>query len=463
MQKAVNSERIRNYLRESKVELWDILGEQSIGSATTEKKDKSKVNTQNLLDRILERENLNFAYKRVVRNGGSHGVDGMQVNALLPYLKQNGQSLLEAIREGKYRPQPVRRVEIPKPDGGIRLLGIPTVVDRMIQQAIDQILDPIFDKESSKHSYGFRAAHNAHQAVKQAQQYQTEGYKVVVDVDLEKFFDKVNHDRLMHLLSKKIEDKRVLKLIRLYLESGIMVNGVVTQTEEGTPQGGPLSPLLSNIMLDELDKELEKRGHKFCRYADDCNIYVKSHRAGLRVMRSITGWIESRLKLKVNQTKSAVDYPSRRKFLGFSFYRNKEGVRMRVHSKPLERFKEKVRTITSRSNGTSIEMRIKKLNQLIVGWVNYFKLADIKNHCQKLDEWIRRRLRMCYWKDWKKIKTKYQNLKRLGLPEDKSWEYSNSRKGYWRIAGSFILHLTITNQFLEKVGFKPLTKVYNKT
>jgi group II intron reverse transcriptase/maturase len=291
-------------------------------------------------------------------------------------------------------------------------------------------------------SYGFRAAHNAHQAVKQAQQYQTEGYKVVVDVDLEKFFDKVNHDRLMHLLSKKIEDKRVLKLIRLYLESGIMVNGVVTQTEEGTPQGGPLSPLLSNIMLDELDKELEKRGHKFCRYADDCNIYVKSHRAGLRVMRSITGWIESRLKLKVNQTKSAVDYPSRRKFLGFSFYRNKEGVRMRVHSKPLERFKEKVRTITSRSNGTSIEMRIKKLNQLIVGWVNYFKLADIKNHCQKLDEWIRRRLRMCYWKDWKKIKTKYQNLKRLGLPEDKSWEYSNSRKGYWRIAGSFILHLT---------------------
>jgi group II intron reverse transcriptase/maturase len=463
MQKAVNSERIRNYLRESKVELWDILGEQSIGSATTEKKDKSKVNTQNLLDRILERENLNFAYKRVVRNGGSHGVDGMQVNALLPYLKQNGQSLLEAIREGKYRPQPVRRVEIPKPDGGIRLLGIPTVVDRMIQQAIDQILDPIFDKEFSKHSYGFRAAHNAHQAVKQAQQYQTEGYKVVVDVDLEKFFDKVNHDRLMHLLSKKIEDKRVLKLIRLYLESGIMVNGVVTQTEEGTPQGGPLSPLLSNIMLDELDKELEKRGHKFCRYADDCNIYVKSHRAGLRVMRSITGWIESRLKLKVNQTKSAVDYPSRRKFLGFSFYRNKEGVRMRVHSKPLERFKEKVRTITSRSNGTSIEMRIKKLNQLIVGWVNYFKLADIKNHCQKLDEWIRRRLRMCYWKDWKKIKTKYQNLKRLGLPEDKSWEYSNSRKGYWRIAGSFILHLTITNQFLEKVGFKPLTKVYNKT
>ena len=463
MKKAVNSEHIRNYQRESKVELWDISGEHSIASATTEKKDKSKVNTQNLLEKILERENLNLAYRRVVKNGGSHGVDGMQVNELLPYLKQNGSALLTAIREGKYRPHPVRRVEIPKPDGGIRLLGIPTVVDRMIQQAIQQVLDAIFDKEFSNHSYGFRAGRSAHQAVKQAQQYQVEGYTIVVDVDLEKFFDKVNHDKLMHLLSKKIEDKRVLKLIRLYLESGIMVNGVVTQAEEGTPQGGPLSPLLSNIMLDELDKELEKRGHKFCRYADDCNIYVKSHRAGLRVMKSITGWIENRLKLKVNQTKSAVDHPSRRKFLGFSFYRSKEGVRVRVHPKSLERFKEKVRTITSRSNGTSMEMRIMKLNQLLVGWVNYFKLADIKNHCQKLDEWIRRRLRMCYWKDWKKIKTKWENLKRLGLPEDKSWEYANSRKGYWRIAGSFILHKTVTNQYLEKVGLRPLTKVYIKT
>ena len=463
MKKAVNSEHIRNYQRESKVELWDISGEHSIASATTEKKDKSKVNSQNLLEKILERENLNLAYRRVVKNGGSHGVDGMQVNELLPYLKQNGSALLTAIREGKYRPHPVRRVEIPKPDGGIRLLGIPTVVDRMIQQAIQQVLDPIFDKEFSNHSYGFRAGRSAHQAVKQAQQYQVEGYTIVVDVDLEKFFDKVNHDKLMHLLSKKIEDKRVLKLIRLYLESGIMVNGVVTQAEEGTPQGGPLSPLLSNIMLDELDKELEKRGHKFCRYADDCNIYVKSHRAGLRVMKSITGWIENRLKLKVNQTKSAVDHPSRRKFLGFSFYRSKEGVRVRVHPKSLERFKEKVRTITSRSNGTSMEMRIMKLNQLLVGWVNYFKLADITNHCQKLDEWIRRRLRMCYWKDWKKIKTKWENLKRLGLPEDKSWEYANSRKGYWRIAGSFILHKTVTNQYLEKVGLRPLTKVYIKT
>ncbi len=463
MEKAVNSERIRNYLRESEVELWDILGEQSIASATTAERDKSKVNTENLLEKILERENLNLAYKRVVKNGGSPGVDGMLVNEFLPYLKQNGASLLQAIREGKYRPYPVRRVEIPKPDGGIRLLGIPTVVDRMIQQSIHQILDPVFDKEFSNYSYGFRAGRNAHQAVRQAQQYQREGYKIVVDVDLEKFFDKVNHDKLLHLLSKQIEDKRVLKMIRLYLESGIMLNGVVTQTEEGTPQGGPLSRLLSNIMLDELDKELEKRGHKFCRYADDCNIYVKSHRAGIRVMKSITGWIENRLKLKVNQTKSAVAYPSRRKFLGFSFYRSKEGVRVRIHSKPVERFKEKVRTITSRSKGTSIEMRIKKLNQLIVGWVNYFKLADIKNHCQKLDEWIRRRLRMCYWKDWKKIKTKYQNLKRLGLPEDKSWEYANSRKGYWRIAGSFVLHLTITNQFLEKAGLKPLTAVYNKT
>jgi len=463
MQKADNSENKRNYLRESKVELWDILGEQSIASATKEEKDKSKVNTQNLLEKILERANLNLAYQRVVKNGGSHGVDGMQVNALLPYLKQNGPDLLQAIREGKYRPQPVRRVEIPKPDGGIRLLGIPTVLDRMIQQAIHQILNPLFDKGFSNHSYGFRAGRNAHQAVKQAQKYQKEGYKVVVDIDLEKFFDRVNHDKLMHLLSEKIADKSVLKLIRLYLESGIMINGVVTQTEEGTPQGGPLSPLLSNIMLDKLDKELEQRGHKFCRYADDCNIYVKSSRAGERVMKSITEWIESRLKLKVNQTKSAVDYPSRRKFLGFSFYQNKEGIRMRIHSKPLERFKEKVRKTTSRSNGTSIETRITKLNHLLIGWVHYFKIADIKSHCQRLDEWIRRRLRMCYWKDWKKIKTKYENLKRLGLPEGKSWEYANSRKGHWRIAGSFILNTTITNQFLEKMGYRTLTVVYYKT
>jgi RNA-directed DNA polymerase len=463
MQKAVNSERIRNYLRESKVELWDILGEQSIASATTEEKDKSKVNTENLLEKILERENLNLAYRRVVKNGGSHGVDGMQVNALLPYLKQNGSALLTAIKEGKYRPRAVRRVEIPKAEGGIRLLGIPTVVDRMIQQAIQQILEPVFDKEFSKHSYGFRAGRNAHQAVRQSQQYQTEGYKIVVDIDLEKFFDKVNHDKLMHLLSEKIADKRVLKLIRLYLESGIMVNGVVSLTEEGTPQGGPLSPLLSNIMLDQLDKELEQRGHKFCRYADDCNIYVKSHRAGERVMKSITKWIETRLKLKVNQTKSAVDYPSKRKFLGFSFYGTKEGVRVRIHPKPLERFKEKVRALTSRSNGTSMETRITKLNQLVTGWVHYFKIADIKGHCQKLDEWIRRRLRMCHWKDWKKIKTKYENLKRFGLPANQSWEYANSRKGYWRISGSVILCQTLTNQFLEKIGYKTLTKVYCKT
>lgn len=454
MQKAVNSEITRNYLRESKVELWDILGEPSIASATTAEKDKSKVHTQDLLERILERENLNLAYQKVVKNGGSHGVDGMQVNELLPYLKQNGPSLLQVIREGKYRPQPVRRVEIPKPDGGVRLLGIPTVVDRMIQQAIHQILYPIFDKGFSTYSYGFRTGRNAHQAVKQAQKYQNEGYQVVVDLDLEKFFDKVNHDKLMYLLSEKIADKRVLKLIRLYLESGIMINGVVALAEEGTPQGGPLSPLLSNIMLDKLDKELEQRGHKFCRYADDCNIYVKSHRAGERVMKNITKWIEERLKLKVNQSKSAVDYPPRRKFLGFSFYRSKEGVRVRVHPKPLERFKEKVRIITSRSNGTSIETRITKLNQLLIGWVHYFKIADIKGHCQKLDGWIRRRLRMCYWKDWKRIKSKHDNLKRLGLPEDKSWEYANSRKGYWRIAGSVILDRTITNEYLEKMGFR---------
>jgi RNA-directed DNA polymerase len=278
------------------------------------------MNTSKLLEKVLERENLNLAYKRVKKNGGSHGVDGMKVDELLPYLKSHGENLKQTLLEGKYRPQPVRRVEIPKPDGGIRLLGIPTAVDRMIQQALAQVLSPIFEKEFSKYSYGFRPGRSAHDAIRQAEQYINEGYNVVVDMDLEKFFDRVNHDKLMYLLSKRISDKRILKLIRAYLESGVMLGGLVSPSREGTPQGGPLSPLLSNVMLHELDKELERRDHRFCRYADDCNIYVKSMKSGKRVMDSVSQFIEKRLKLKVNREKSAVDYPTNRKFLGFSFY-----------------------------------------------------------------------------------------------------------------------------------------------
>lgn len=299
-------------------------------------------------------------------------------------------------------------------------------------------------------------------ALKQAQGYINEGYRYVVDMDLEKFFDNVNHDLLMHLVSRKIKDKRVLKLIRKYLESGIMLKGMLVKSEDGTPQGGPLSPLLSNILLDELDKELERRGHKFCRYADDCNIYVKSRRAGERVLGSITKFLNTKLKLKVNTEKSAVSSPTKRKFLGYSFYYGKGGIRFRVHEKSYERLKEKIRKITNRNVSMNFNYRIKKLNEITTGWVNYFKLADMKTNLQELDGWIRRRLRACVWKTWKLVRTKFNNLMKLGVPKQKAWEYANTRKGYWRTSASPILSKTITNQRLTNHGFKGLSSQYNK-
>jgi len=419
------------------------------------------MDTSKLLEKVIDRNNLNLAYKRVKRNGGSHGVDGMKVEELLPYLKQHGDQIRHDLLDGKYRPQPVRRVEIPKPDGGgVRLLGVPTVVDRMIQQAIAQVLTPVFEKEFSNYSYGFRPGKSARDAIKQAQVYINEGYTTVVDIDLEKFFDRVNHDKLMYLLSKRIKDKQLLKLIRRYLESGIMIGGLVSPSRKGTPQGGPLSPLLSNVMLHELDMELERRGHRFCRYADDCNCYVKSRRAGDRVMTSITRFIEQRLKLKVNRDKSAVDYVHRRRFLGFSFYWTKGEYRIRVDAKSIKRLKDKLRLLTSRSSGWSMDARIYRLNQVIRGWVNYFSLADMRRHCLLLDEWLRRRLRMCYWKQWKKVKTKIANLIRLGLSVRKAREYANTRKSYWHTANSWILSKTLTNAYFEKVGLLSLSSVY---
>jgi group II intron reverse transcriptase/maturase len=330
----------------------------------------------------------------------------------------------------------------------------------MIQQAISQVLTPIFEEGFSNHSYGFRPKRSAHDAVRQAQQYISEGNRTVVDMDLEKFFDRVNHDKLMSLLARRISDKRVLKLIRSYLESGVMSEGLVSATEEGTPQGGPLSPLLSNIMLDELDKELERRGHRFCRYADDCNIYVKSKRAGNRVMRSVTEFIERRLKLRVNREKSAVDNPTRRKFLGFSFYWRKGKIHLRVHPKPIIRLQEKVREITSRRRSISMEERIVRLNNVTRGWVNYFRLADMLWHCQRLDEWTRRRLRMCYWKQWKRTTTKHDNLVRLGLSNNVAWQYANTRKGYWHTAKSPILLCTLTNDHFHHLGLTSFSEVY---
>ena len=431
-------------------------------SAMSNLKAKSKFNTENLLESIVDKRNIFEAYKKVVANKGSYGIDGMRVDELLPYLQRNYETLKADLLSGKYKPQPVKRVEIPKPNGGVRLLGIPTVVDRLIQQAINQVINPIFDREFSNSSYGFRPGRSCHMALIQAQKHINEGYRYVVDMDLEKFFDNVNHDLLMHLVSKKIEDKRVLKLVRRYLNSGIMVKGMLVKSEDGAPQGGPLSPLLSNILLDELDKELERRGHRFCRYADDCNVYVKSKRAGERVLKSTTKFLEQKLKLKVNTEKSAVSSPTKRKFLGYSFYYGKGGIKFRVHDKSYERLKEKIKDITNRNVSMNFNHRIKKLNEIIIGWVNYFKLADMKRKLEDLDQWIRRRLRACVWKTWKKIKTRFQNLMKLGIPRDKAWESANTRKGYWRISNSPILNKTITNQRLINHGFKSLSSQYEK-
>ena len=414
------------------------------------------------LERILSTDNVVSAMKRVIANKGSHGVDGMRVYELKQFLNMNWSNIREDILNDDYKPMPVRRVEIPKPNGGTRLLGIPTVLDRVIQQAIAQELNNIYDKKFSQNSFGFRPRRDAKGAIKKAESYINEGYRWVVDIDLEKFFDRVNHDILMYKLSRDINDKRVLKLIRRYLQSGIMINGVVVTNEEGTPQGGPLSPLLSNIMLDELDKELEKRGHRFCRYADDCNIYVKSKRAGERVMENITTFIEGKLKLKVNKDKSAVERPWRRKFLGFTLNLMFGKACSSISKQSLKRHKEKLRNILSRSKPIPLEQRINKLNQVNIGWVNYYGIAKCKGILGQLDTWIRQRLRMCIWKQWKKVRTRYRNLKKLGLTHYQAIKFANTRKGYWRIANSAILNTTLTNQFFTDLGLKSLTHQYIK-
>lgn len=449
------------YLHKNRVELKDNVEAHSISSMSDKGRNDVNEYGSDLLEKILSRDNMNSAYKRVKANKGSHGIDGMTVDELLQYLKEHGQGLRQTLLEGRYIPQPVRRVEIPKPDGGKRLLGIPTVVDRVIQQAIAQVLTPIYEKKFSDNSYGFRPLRSAKQAVEKCREYINEGYTWVVDIDLAKYFDTINHDKLIRLLSNDIKDGRVISLIRKYLQSGVMINGVVMETEEGAPQGGPLSPLLSNIMLHELDVELTKRKLCFCRYADDCNIYVKSKKAADRVMESVTKFIEEKLKLKVNKDKSTVDRPWKLKFLGFSFYRGKGEYRIRVHEKPLKKFKAKLKELTSRSNAMKMEYRFLKLKQAIVGWVNYFAIADMRDILKTLDEWLRRRIRMCFWKQWKKIKTKHDNLVRLGIPNNKAWEYANTRKGYWRISNSHILSRALTNKYLKEIGLVSMSEIYS--
>lgn len=454
--------RKEDYSQEAKVELEDIEKVPSNSLTSEMKEDDRNVYDGMLLEKILDKSNMNKAYENVKRNKGSHGIDGLTLDMLLEYLKEHGAKLRDDILGGIYSPKAVRRVEIDKDNGQKRKLGIPTVVDRVIQQAMLQVLSPIFDKKFSDKSYGFRPGRSAHDALIQSKRYMNEGYRDVVDLDLKSYFDTVNHDILMGIIYKEIKDKRVISLIRKYLQAGVVENGIVNKTLRGVPQGGPLSPLMSNIMLDVLDKELELRGLCFVRYADDCNVYVRSKRAAHRVMTSITNFIENKLKLVVNEEKSSVCKPGKLKFLGYSFYYVKGGVNFRVHEKSIRKLKSKLKYLTGRSRIGNIQSTFVKLRQVIVGWVNYFKMAKMKAKLKDLDEWLRRRIRMAYWKQWKKIKTKFVNLKKLGIDKDKSWEFANTRKGYWRISNSPVLSRSITNARLKKAGLISLSEIYAK-
>lgn len=406
-----------------------------------------------MLEEILQSQNVYKALEQVERNKGAGGIDTMQTDKLRQYVSSNWLKLKEDILGGSYCPSPVRKVEIPKTGGGKRMLGIPTVTDRFLQQAVSQWLSPKYESEFSQMSFGFRPGKNAHQAVHQAQIFLNEGKTWIVELDLEKFFDKVNHDKLMSLLEKKIDDRRTLRLIRQYLQSGIMEGGVVSPRSEGTPQGSPLSPLLSNIILNELDKELHRRGHSFVRYADDCSIYVKTEKAAERTMASITNYIERKLKLKVNREKTKVSRPTSSTLLGFSFYKNSSQWEIRISPKSIKRIKEKLRAGTQRRNPENARIKIQKLERIIRGWVNYFAIARAKSVMQQLDEMVRGRLRMGIWKSWKRIRTKVRNLIRLGVNKQKAYMWGNSSKRYCKIANSPILKTTLNDSYWKKEGY----------
>jgi RNA-directed DNA polymerase len=411
------------------------------------------------MEQVVAADNMRRALKRVRANQGNPGVDGMTVRQLPEFLKQAWPSIRQALLEGAYQPQPVKRVEIPKPDGGVRQLGIPTVVDRLIQQALLQVLDPHYDPNFSPNSYGFRPGKSAHQALAAARSSVASGKAWVVDLDLEKFFDRVNHDVLMGRLAQRIGDRRLLRLIRRYLKAGVMLNGVVVEREEGTPQGGPLSPLLANILLDELDKELEKRGHCFCRYADDCNIYVQSQRAGERVMASVVRFLEQKLRLKVNRAKSAVARPSERKFLGFRFL-GTEKARLSIHPRSLKRAKDTIRRITKRNRGVSLGRMLEELGTFTNGWVGYFWVAHTPSVFAELDQWIRRRLRCYQWKLWKKPRNRIRQLRKAGVGPWLAAGVAYDGPGYWRVAGCPAMSRALPNRKLRDLGFHSLRERY---
>jgi len=412
-------------------------------------------------ERVLERQNLNRALRRVESNGGAPGSDGMTVAELRPYLKEHWLELRGRLDAGTYQPHAVRRVEIPKADGGVRLLGIPTVVDRFLQQAVAQVLTPLYEPGFSAHSHGFRPGRRAHDAVQEAQGYIQAGYRWVVDIDLEKFFDRVNHDKLMARVARVVGDRRVLWLLRQYLESGVLVNGVVLATEEGTPQGGPLSPLLANIMLDDLDQELEQRGHRFVRYADDCNIYVRSRRAGERVLRGVRQFLEEKLSLKVNEHKSAVDRPWRRKFLGFSFYINRGQVLIRVAKQTLKRCQDKLRQLTKRTRSGRLGEIIRAINEYTMGWVGYYRLADTPSVFETVDQWLRRRLRQLVWKRWKRGKTRWRELRALGVPPERAAGGAGG-KSPWRMAATPVLNEALSNAYWQEQGLRSIVGRYHE-
>jgi RNA-directed DNA polymerase len=426
------------------------------GGVTTRRVMEQPNPNGNLLERIFSRDNVQKSWKRVKANKGAPGIDNMSIDDFPELARAQWDRIRDSLMAGTYQPNPVKRVEIPKPTGGTRPLGIPTVLDRLIQQAMYQVLMPIFDSDFSEFSYGFRPGRSAHDAVRKVREYVRQGYRIAVDMDLSKFFDRVNHDVLMHRVARKIRDRRILRLIGKYLRAGVVIKGRLQKSREGVPQGGPLSPLLANILLDDLDKELEKRGHKFVRYADDFVILVRSERAGLRVKESITRFLKRKLKLKVNQDKSRVSSADHVDFLGFTF----KGTKIRWSEKAFREFKRRVKRLTGRSWFVSMEYRYQKLSQYVRGWMNYFGISEYYRPIPEIDHWLRRRMRMCYWKQWRRPRTKIRNLRKLGTSLKTALDVGLSRKGPWRLARTLATQTGMTNQWLKDQGLVSVKELW---
>ena len=453
---------IEDYLREIPAEQGRVTGVYAHEWITGNPDTNTDFWTDNLLDTILRSDNINAAYRKVKANQGAGGIDGMQVDELLPYLRDHQTELAEQLRKGKYKPNPVRRVEIPKEEKGrVRKLGIPTVVDRVIQQAIAQELTPIYEEQFSDNSFGFRPGRGTHDALKRCREYVNEGYVYVISMDLQSYFDTVNHSKLIEVLSRTIKDGKVISLIHKYLNAGVMEDGGFHATTEGVPQGGPLSPLCGNVMLNELDKELERRGHRYVRYADDCIIFCKSRKSAERTLKHIIPYITGKLFLKVNLQKTTVSHVSKVKYLGYGFYRYKGKSRLRVHPKSVEKMKNRLRELTTRGNKWSNPEREQKLREYTTGWINYFKYADMKNLLDETDKWLRHRIRAVYWKQWKRVRTRYKMLRALHLPEWKVHELANCRKGTWR--ASAMLNSALTKTIIvDKLGYPSMSAHYLK-